>query len=65
MSLERKYAAAQLAGYLSGYKEFTQRHPMELLELAEHCLDGLEKISNVEIRYIFEPIPMPDKIRSE
>jgi hypothetical protein len=34
----------QLAGYLSTYTWYEDRHPGELLELAEHCLSGIDNI---------------------
>ncbi len=40
----KKHIAVQLAGYLSTYVWYEERHPQELLPLAEHCIKGLEKI---------------------
>lgn len=42
--LRRKYIEVQLAGYLSTFNEFSNRHPQDLLPLAKHCIEGLEKI---------------------
>lgn len=42
--MKRSEMVMQLAGYLSTYVWYEERHPEELLELAEHVLNGVEKI---------------------
>lgn len=42
--MKRSEAVYQLAGYLSTYHWYEERHPEELVELARVALDGMEKI---------------------
>lgn len=54
--LQRKHIEVQLAGYLSTYVWYEERHPQELLPLAEHCIKGLEKIMGCNIESGFQPV---------
>lgn len=40
--MKRSEAVAQMSGYLTGY--FRDKHPEELMALAEHCIRGAESI---------------------
>ncbi len=42
--MKRSEAVYQLAGYLSGFPLFQHKHPEELLGLAEHALEGVQKM---------------------
>lgn len=46
MTKEKTTRVAQLAGYLSTYKDFSHMHPKKLVPLAEHCLEGIDKITS-------------------
>lgn len=41
--MKRSEAVGQMAGYLSGYHWYAEKHPSELLELAQHVITALEK----------------------
>ena len=43
MEKKRKTALYLLAGYLSTFVWYEEKHPEELLDLAEACLRGIEK----------------------
>lgn len=42
--MKRTEAIARMAGFLSGYVWYREKHPEELLELAGHVILGAEKI---------------------
>lgn len=47
--LDRESITAQLAGYLSTFDEFKDRHPQDMVPLAKYCVTGLEKITGQKI----------------
>lgn len=42
--MKKMEAIWQLAGYLSTYHWYEEKYPSELVELAEHAIEGMEKI---------------------
>lgn len=42
--MRKSEAIRQLAGYLSTFHWYEERHPEELLELAKTAVEGMEKI---------------------
>ncbi len=45
--MKRSEAISQLAGYLSTYAWYEEKHPSDLIELATHALTGAEKIGMI------------------